>query len=294
MIRFIVCSDSDISRDYIKKHDIDLLPLVVELDNTQYRAYRDITGEELCRLLLKSKSLPKTATVSSIEIADKMRVHIESGNEIIMVTMSEKGSGTFNCAQLARAYLEEELERKLPISIVDSATFSIAYLHPIYDAVTMAGRGSSRREIVGFLNAAYAKQQLVTIMPDLTYLRRGGRLNYSSAMIGGVLGIVPILHVHGGVLEPIAKERGMTRAIGSVLHIIEGKCPSKELRRAQLVQWNREEETETIAKLVEARFEVEEFLPTVNPEASVTAHAGVDFLAIAFAEANTSAGEHHA
>ncbi|MPN19312.1 DegV domain-containing protein [bioreactor metagenome] len=229
-----------------------------------------------------------------MEIADKMRAHIKNGDEIMMVTMSSKGSGTFNAAQIAKAQLEDEFGYELPISIVDSMNFSIAYLHPVYDAVEMAKRGNSRREITDFLNADYPKQQLVIIMPDLTYLRRGGRINYTSAIIGGVIGIVPILHTNGGVLEPIGKERGMTRAVDSALRIIEEKCPSRRLRRVQLVQWNREEEAKIIEELIRARFVVEEFLPITNPEASVTAHAGVDFIGIAFAEADTDIGENHA
>ena len=86
------------------------------------------------------------------------------------------------------------------------------------------------------------------------------------------------LSENDGVLEPIDKERGMARA--------EEKFPSKKLRRVQIVQWNREEETKKIMDLVDNLFEVEEFLPSINPETSVTAHAGVDFLGIAFAEAN--------
>ena len=286
MIKFIVCSDSDIPREHIEKYDIDMLPLIVELDNVAYRAYRDITGDSFRRLLQKSKSFPKTATVSIMEIADKMRAHIENDDEIIMVTMSGKGSGTFNSAQIAKAQLEDELGRTLPISVVDSTTFSIAYLHPVYDAVEMAKYCHSRQEIVDFLNTAYAKQQIVIIMADLAYLRRGGRINYSSSVIGGVLGIVSILGVHDGMLEPIGKERGMTRAIDSILRIMEERCPSKKLRRVQLVHWNREEESKRIESLMKSRFTVEEFLPAVNPEASVTAHAGVDFLGISFTEAS--------
>jgi len=177
MVKFIVCSDSDIPRGDIEKYGIDLLPLIVELDGVEYRAYRDISGGEFRALLHKSKSFPKTATVSSVEIADKLRVHIEKGDEVIMVTMSSKGSGTYNSARLAIEQLEEEFGRELPISAVDSMNFSLAYLHPVYDAVEMAKGGKTRQEIVEFLCAAYAEQQLIVMMTDLSFLKRGGRIN---------------------------------------------------------------------------------------------------------------------
>jgi len=120
MVKFIICSDSDIHRNDIGKYKIDLLPLIVELDGVEYRAYRDIDGEGFRKLLKSTKDFPKTATVSSVEIADKIRTHIENDDEVIMITMSSKGSGTYNSARLAKEHLEDEYKRELPISVVDS------------------------------------------------------------------------------------------------------------------------------------------------------------------------------
>jgi len=284
MIKFIICSDSDIPQENIGKLEIDLLPLIVMLDGVEYRAYRDISGEKFRELMKNTKDFPKTATVSNAEIADKMRVHIENNDEVIMVTMSGKGSATFNVARLAKEQLEEEFEHELPISVVDSTNYSLAYLHPVYDAVKMAKSGKTRQEITDFLNESYKKQQLLLMITDLSYLKHGGRIKTSAALVGGVLGIVPILHVNEGLLEPVSKERGAKHAIKSILRIMEKKCPSKKLKRVQLMQCNRANEAREIEALVRERFKVLEFLPTISPEASVTAHTGMDFVGIAYAE----------
>jgi len=284
MIKFIICSDSDIPIGDIDKYGVDLLPLVVELNGVQYRAYRDISGEDFRTLLKNTKSFPKTATVSTVEIADKMRVHIENDDEVIMITMSSRGSGTFNLARLAKEQLDDEYGRELPISVVDSMSFSLAYLHPVYDAIKMVKHGNPRTQIVDFLNAAYSKQQLVFMMTDLSYLKRGGRIKPGTAIIGELLGIVPILHVHEGLIEPIGKERGTKRSINLILNIIEDRCPSKKLSRVQLLQCNRKEEAKIIENLIKERFEVDELLPMTSPEASVSAHSGMDFVGIAFIE----------
>jgi len=290
VIKFIICSDSDIPKENIQKYGIDLLPLIVELDDAQYRAYRDISGDEFRALLRESKGFPKTATVSFTEIADKMRIHIENGDEVIMVTMSAAGSGTFNLIRLAKEQLEEEFGRELPISAVDSMNFSIAYLHPVYDAIKMAETGKSREEIVDALNSLYTRQQFLFMIMDLSFLKRSGRIKPGAAIIGGALNIVPILSVNDGLLEPIGKERGITRAIQSVLRMMEERCPSKKLRRVQIVQCNREKETEIVEGLIKERFEVEEFLPYTSPEASVTAHSGMDLMGVAFTESDSDGG----
>ncbi|MCL2079547.1 MAG: DegV family protein [Oscillospiraceae bacterium] len=139
MIKFIICSDSDIPLHDIKKHDIDLLPLIVELDGVEYRAYRDISGEDFRTLLKNTKSFPKTATVSFAEIADKMRVHIENGDEVIMIAMSSKESGTFNVARLAKKQFDDEYGYELPISVVDSLNFTL------FDARNIVTKQSSQR-----------------------------------------------------------------------------------------------------------------------------------------------------
>jgi len=62
------------------------------------------------------------------------------------------------------------------------------------------------------------------------------------------------------------------------------KCPSKKLGRVQLLQCNRKDEAKIIENLVRNRFKIEEFLPVTSLEASVSAHSGMDFVGIAFAE----------
>lgn len=282
MIKFIVDSGSDISFEALKKYGIDLLPLIVELDEKEYRPYRDITGEEFRELLKNTKSFPKTAAVSSYEVANTIRPHIENGDEVIMVMMSKKGSSTFNYIHLAKKQLEEEFGRELPISAVDSMNYSLAYLHPVYDAVELANSGKTRQEIVDFLNKAYTKQQLMFMMTDLSYLKRGGRIKTGTAIVGEILGIVPILHVNDGLVEPIGKERGIKRAIESMLQIMKEKCPSKKIKRVQVTQCSREKEAKEIENLIKTNFEVEEFLPITSPEASITVHAGMDFIGIAY------------
>jgi DegV family protein with EDD domain len=284
MVKFIICSDSDIPPADIVKCGIDLLPLIVALDGVEYRAYRDIDGESFRRLLKNTNSFPKTATVSSVEIADKMRIHIENGDELVFVAMSSKGSGTFNIAHIAKDHLEEQYGCSLPIGIVDSLNFSLGYLHPIYDAVEMSLNGKNYKEIVDFLNIAYSKQQFIVMITDLSYLKNGGRIKPSAALVGGILGITPILHVKDGVVEVLCKKRGTTKAIGAITQFIEEKCNSKNIRRAQLLQCNREKEAIEIEDLIKNSFEVKEFLPTTRPEASVTAHIGMDFVGIAFVE----------
>ena len=119
-------------------------------------------------------------------------------------------------------------------------------------------------------------------MPDLSYLKRGGRIKTSTAIIGELLGIVPILHINDGLVEPLGKERGINKAIDKMLAIMKEKCPSRKLKRIQLIQCSREKEAQKIESLVKENFDVKEILPMTSPEASITVHAGMDFVGIIY------------
>jgi DegV family protein with EDD domain len=267
----------------IRKYHIDFLPLFVELDGIKYRAYQDIDGETFRNLLRESKSFPKTSTVPSSEIADKMRNHIDNGDEVIMVTMTCKSSNTYQNAVQAKLQLEEEKGCELPISVVDSHTYSLCYLHPVFDALALAAKGAERTQIVDLLVESCDKQQCIFMLPDLSYLRRGGHILAGTALIGGIMGIIPILTVQDGLIRQVTNTRGLKNASNKMISLIKQSCPSRKLKRVQILQCGREKECKRIEERMKAEFQIKEFLPTISPEASVSAHAGVDFAGIVYA-----------
>jgi DegV family protein with EDD domain len=283
MIRFILCSDSDISPSQISKYHVDLLPLYVELDGIIYRPYQDIDGETFLNLLRESKNYPKTSTVSGAEIADRMRNHIDSGNEVIMVTMTIVSSETYQNALLAKEQLEKEKGCELPISVVDSHTFSLVYLNPVFDALALADTGASRMEVVDLLVSECEKHHCIFMLPDLSYLRRGGHILAGTALIGGIMGIIPILTVQDGIIRQITNTRGLKNTSNKMISLIKQDCPSRKLRRVQILQIGREKECRRMEEMMKEEFQIKEFLPTISPEASVIAHTGFDFAGIVYA-----------
>jgi len=281
-IKLILDSGSDISVEEIEKLDVDLLSLLVTFGDTTYTDYVDIDGEKFKELINTTSDMPKTAMLSTEVIKDKFKKHLAEGNEILMVPLSSKGSGTFNSARIAKAELEEETGKELPISLIDSESFSLGILHPIYDAIDMIKEGKTREEIVAMLEESYKKQKLIFMMSDLSYLKRGGRIRATSAVIGSILGIIPILHINNGLVEAIGKERGKKRAMEALLKIMEKDCPSKKIKRVGILQRNNDDTSEAFKKLILERFEIEDFRPDAHPQATISTHAGSDFLAITY------------
>jgi len=199
-----------------------------------------------------------------------------------MVTLSAEGSGTYNAARLAISQLKEEFGTAVPISLVDSKSFSIAYLHPVFDAVKLAGEGMGRSEIVRFLNEAYTRQKFLFTTFDLKYLQRGGRLNAPSRLVAQLLNIAPIMCFQDGLVSLKAKERGKNRALASMIQIMLGDFPEKKLHRVQLIHVNRQSDAEELQRLIDGTFEVAELLRLTMPEASVSAHIGNDLIGVAY------------
>ncbi len=65
----------------------------------------------------------------------------------------------------------------------------------VYNAVKMAKEGKSKDEIVKWINENKNKVNHWFMVENLTHLRRGGRVSATSATIGTLLNIKPIIHI---------------------------------------------------------------------------------------------------
>ena len=55
----------------------------------------------------------------------------------------------------------------------------------------------------------------------LEYLRRGGRIGAATSVVGGLLGIHPVIQVANGEIAPYAKARGFHKARAAMLEFLE-------------------------------------------------------------------------
>jgi DegV family protein with EDD domain len=203
-VKIIVDSASDISLDYAMKNDIAFVPLKTNLGGVEYRDGIDITPDVFFEKLEQNKELAHTSQVNASDFMEVFETVIANGDEAVVITLSSGLSGTCQSAVVAAADYEGR------IFVVDSLSATAGEQVLLYRAIQLRDMGKTAREIYEELCHIRRSFRLMVCLETLEYLKRGGRISKTSAIVGGIIGIKPILTLNEkGTLESIGKARGI-------------------------------------------------------------------------------------
>ncbi len=221
MIRIITDSSSDISLERAKELGIDMLPLTVIFGEEHFKSNIEMTNAEFYSRLRAADKLPTTAQITPGEFEDLFRKYIDAGDDIIGLFISAKMSGTYQSALVAKDIIGAE-----NIHIVETATVTFALGLIVEEAVKMRDKGQTAEEMVANLESMIPRVTLLAAIEDLKYLRMGGRLSATSAIVAGILGICPCITIKNGLVEVVGKARGRKAAFKLIEGIMEKMPPS--------------------------------------------------------------------
>lgn len=226
-IRIITDSTSDIPLDLQTKLGIEIVSLSVRFGDEEYLDGVNLSKEDFYKKLAHCEQLPTTAQVNPDKFVEVFSKYTNSGDEVIGIFISSKLSGTYQSAQIAKKILNSA-----NIYLVDSlsATFGLALL--VYEAIRMRDGGHSAAEIHSAVEKLTGRLKLYAIVDTLKYLKMGGRLSSSSALLGTILHIKPILAVEDGVIVPVDKKKGLKAAVECIAQKMTEEKPDA---RYQLV-----------------------------------------------------------
>ncbi|WP_159593008.1 DegV family protein [Streptococcus halichoeri] len=215
-------STADLNPDWAKEHDIILMGLTIECDGKIYETVgpNRLNSDYLLQQM-KAGSQPKTSQINVGEFETVFREHAKQNKALLYLAFSSVLSGTYQSAMMARDIVLEDYPQAV-IEIVD--TLAAAGGEGYLTILAAKARDSGK-------SLAATKKHIETILPrlrtyflvdDLFHLMRGGRLSKSSAFIGSLAGIKPLLWIDAaGKLVPIAKIRGRKKAIKEMVGQVE-------------------------------------------------------------------------
>lgn len=204
MIRIITDSTCDIPRSQWHELDIDVISLTINFGAHVYRDGRDLDHAEFYDMLVKAEKLPTTSQASLGEFEELFRKYTENGDEVVGIFMASTLSGTVQSAKIAAASVGSE-----NIHIVDSRTISFGMGMLVRQAIKMRDSGKySAAEIAEEIHKLTTRVRIFAVIESLKYLKMGGRISSGAAIVGGLLGIMPLIEVYDGSVNAIAKARG--------------------------------------------------------------------------------------
>lgn len=225
-VRVVTDSTADLPPEVARTHGIEVVPLSVIFGEEIYKDGPDLTPGAFYKLLASRKDVhPRTNPPTKGEFNQAFGRLLER-QDVVAVHISEKMSQT---VVHARAAAVEQSARPSPrgdgvaplIEVRDSAQVSAGLGLLALCAARMARRNLSATEIARRVEEIRPRLHLLFVVDTLEYLARGGRIGKAQALLGGLLGIKPILGLVGGEVAPVDRVRGGKAAHPRVVELFK-------------------------------------------------------------------------
>ena len=283
MRTFAIAVDSscDLPEQYIKDNNIDIIPMLFSLDDTDHPggSFQEISAKDFYSAL-KAGGVAKTTQINPGDYVEFFTKYAERGTDIICLILSGQLSGSYeNAVGAAREVSEKYPERT--IVPIDSLTATAGHGLLTMLAVEKGEEGLSAAETAEWINQKKNYLFSFFTVDDLKFLHRGGRLSRFSAVAGSLLSVKPLLNVSPeGSLKLKDKVRGRKTALDTLVsHIRRCVADGAELDTVTISHCDCEADATKLAESIKSAFAAKRVVLTpMGPV--IGAHTGPGAIAV--------------
>jgi DegV family protein with EDD domain len=215
-VKIVTDTLSDITGDLAEQLGVTVVPLYVRFGEEVYRDRIDITSEDFYRRLVTESKLPSTTQPTPNDFTEVFQKLSQETDEILVIVVSSKLSGTYQSAIQARDYLKE----KCHIVIVDSMSVAMGQGLIVVSAVNAVKNGASLEVVADMARKASSRSHLIAYFDTLKYLAKGGRIGKAKEFLGSMLSVKQILTVKDGEMAPLTRVRSMRAGLDYLAHTV--------------------------------------------------------------------------
>lgn len=285
MRQFEIFTDSgcDITAKMAEDWHVSIIPLSVHIgDNTygDYKDEREITYKEVYGLL--RTDITASTSAPNIELYKQMMAPIlAQGKDILVLSLSSALSSTYAYGFAAVNELKEAYPQQ-KIVILDSKCASLGLGLLVYTAVSLADEGRSLQEVADIIFQKHLQLCHWFTVDSLKRLQQGGRISAASAIMGGLLGIKPVMHMDdNGALAAVAKVRGRQASLDMLAERVADLIENPEEQVIFISHGDCIEEANDLKQKISEKITVKDFQYNfVGPV--IGAHTGAGVIAVFF------------
>ena len=218
MVKIVTDSLSDITSDIAQGLGITVVPLTVFFGQESFLDRVTMSTDEFYHRLTHDTIWPTTTQPPPGVFAEVYNKLAEETDEILVITLSSKLSGTYESALSARKLVEKECR----IEVIDSLTVAMGLGLIVIAAAKAAQAGANLGEIVDLVRRAMPQSHFIVYFDTLKYLAKGGRIGKAQGLLGAMLSIKPILTVKDGEMSPVTRLRSRAAGMDYLYNFVAG------------------------------------------------------------------------
>lgn len=281
--KIITDTSANLTEEMIEEYNIDIIPLVFRIGEEEFYSYVKGEKTDIKQFYdrMRQGEIITTSLISMEKCQDVFESNLKEGKDILYISFSSALSGTYNAALMVAKNLEKEYpERK--IYVVDSLAASMGQGLLVYYCAEQKRSGKSIEEVKDWLIENRLQLCHWFTVDDLFHLKRGGRISGTTALVGTVLRVKPVLHVDNeGRLVPVSKVRTRKKSLISLVDEMEKTCINSTEQIVFISHGDSIDDALYVEKLVRERLNVKDVkINYVDPV--IGAHSGPGTIALFF------------
>lgn len=258
-MKFKILGDSstDINKEIAKRVDVTLVPLTMEIDGIRYIDDENLDIEEYMKKANESANVPKTSCPSP---EDYMRNFEGDADNIFVITISGKLSGSYNAAELGKQlYLEEHPDTNIHVFDSKSASSGeVAIALYIKDCID---EGNTYQEIVDKTEKFIKEMGTIFVLEKIDHLYKAGRMSMLKTSIAKVLNIKLVLTSNDeGEIKLVNQARGVKKALSKMIDSLAEVGKLDENKRLIIAHCQAAKRALDIKLKIEQKYKFKEIL----------------------------------
>lgn len=276
-------SSCDLPKEIVEKFDLKVMQLEVIIDDKPPVLNNQIEIKDFYNRLREGANA-KTSAVTPGYFEEHMRKALESGKDILYIGFSSGLSVTYNNGAMVLEELKQEFpERK--ILHIDTLSGSVGQGMLAYYAAVLRDEGMEQEAVYEKIMAFKDRIHHQVTVNDLFFLKRGGRIDAATAIVGSILKFKPIIVVDkDGKLQSVGKVRGRKSSINELFNRMKANASLDELNYVFISHSDCLEDVESLAAMIKAEWDTEVVIGDIGPV--IGAHTGPGAIALCYLGSN--------
>jgi DegV family protein with EDD domain len=217
-VRIVTDSTADLPQELADELGVRVIPCEVVFGDRAYRDRVDLSPTEFYQKLSASPTLPTTVHPPIGSFIECYRELLDEGAAILSLHISLTLSSVCNAARFA----VEQFPDDSPIVVIDSRQLSMGLGLLVIELAQAATRGGDLPEMVNLASQVIPRLRVAAMLDNLEYVRRGGRISRTAALVGALLSLKPVFQVVNGQVSALQNARTRKRALRRLFEFVDG------------------------------------------------------------------------
>jgi DegV family protein with EDD domain len=280
MVGILTDTTASIPEALVRQLGIEVVPYYVHRGLDTLRDMEDVKPREFAEWLQGATKLPTTSNPAPGDYLKGLRHLAEQVKEIVVLTMTSKGSGAYQSCLAAVDLLREPFP-EVQVEVVDTLQVAMSQGWAAIESARAAMAGLSLDEVVQRACEVAQRGMMIQTADTLRYLYMGGRIGRAQHLVGSLLNIKPLIGMQDGIIVALGTARSRIKAYRRMVELMKQRIGERARIKVAFTHVTALEQVKRLQALVTASFECVEMIVTELSPALVV-HTGPGTVGLSF------------